>query len=71
MGIPFIVKVNNVSSSGELNFSPGINFLLNQESFGKNNYTSTNTGDLARELIIGPIGDIDVVDTLIKQVKAV
>lgn len=71
MGIPFIVKVNNVSSAGELNFSPGINFLLNQEHFGKTNATNENTGDLARELIIGPIGDFDVVDKAIKQIKAV
>jgi hypothetical protein len=71
MGIPFIVKVNHVSSGGELNFSPGINILLNQEHFGKSNSTSSNTGDLARELILGPVEDFDVVDTAIKQIKAV
>jgi hypothetical protein len=71
MGIPFIVKVNHVSSGGELNFSPGINILLNQEHFSKGNATSANTGDLARELIFGPIKDIDVVDIPIKQIKGV
>jgi hypothetical protein len=71
MGIPFIVKVNHVSSGGELNFSPGINILLNQEHFSKSNLTSTNTGDLRRELIFGPVVDSDVVDTVVKQIKGV
>jgi hypothetical protein len=66
--MPFILKINNVSSTGQLNVAP-VNFLVNQESFQKNNFANSNTGDLPVSIVFGPILDSDVADTPVFQVK--
>lgn len=69
MVMPFIVKVNNVSSGGELNF--GINVLLQQDSIQKNNSPVLNFGDAVRFVVFSPLNDPDIIDTQINQVKRV
>ncbi|MBA4541640.1 hypothetical protein H1164_01800 [Thermoactinomyces daqus] len=68
--MPFLIKLNNISSSGQLNMAP-VNLLLNQESFQKNNISSNNLGDLVLSLMNGPIFDQDFMDTPISQIKIV
>jgi hypothetical protein len=67
MNIPLIVKVNNVSSGGEVNF--GVNILLQQDSFQKNNSPVTNHGDVTQFFVVSPINDPEVIDTQTNQVK--
>ncbi|MDN4594839.1 hypothetical protein [Polycladomyces subterraneus] len=68
--MPFVLKINTVSSTGQLNVAP-VNFLVNQESFSKTNETNSNSGDLTVSIVFGPLLDSDVVDTPIFQVKGV
>jgi len=68
--MPFVFKINSVSSTGQLNVAP-VNFLVNQESFQKSNLANSNAGDLPVSIVFGPILDSDVADTPIFQVKGV
>jgi hypothetical protein len=68
--MPFVLKINTVSSTGQLNVAP-VNFLVNQESFQKTNEANSNSGDLTVSIVFGPLLDSDVVDTPIFQVKGV
>jgi hypothetical protein len=68
--MPFVLKINTVSTTGQLNVAP-VNFLVNQESFSKTNEANSNSGDLTVSVVFGPLLDSDVVDTPIFQVKGV
>jgi len=68
MSIPLIVKVNNVSSGGEVNSSV-VNVLLQQDSIQKNNSPVFNSGDASRFILWSPLNDPDVIDTPIKEGK--
>ncbi|BCU82379.1 hypothetical protein JIR001_21620 [Polycladomyces abyssicola] len=68
--MPFVLKINTVSTTGQLNVAP-VNFLVNQESFSKTNEANSNAGDLTVSVVFGPLLDSDVVDTPIFQVKGV
>jgi len=68
--MPFVFKINSVSSTGQLNVAP-VNFLVNQESFQKSNLANSNAGDLPVSIVFGPILDSDVADNSIFQVKGV
>lgn len=68
--MPFLIKVNNISTSGQLNMAP-VNLLLNHDSFQKNNTSNFSIGDLAFSFMFGPILDQDLVDTSISQIKTI
>ncbi|MBN2909020.1 hypothetical protein JQC72_05720 [Polycladomyces sp. WAk] len=67
MNIPFIVKVNNVSSRGDVNF--GLNLLLQQDAFQKNNSPVSNYGDGTLFFVFSPVNDPEAIDTQVNQVK--
>jgi hypothetical protein len=68
MIIPLIVKVNNVSSGGEINSSV-VNVLLQQDNIQKNNTPVVNNGDASHFILWSPLNDPDVSDTPIRELK--